>query len=65
MAKLTPEQKARRSQALKEYWEKRRAAKMVAESGRTDIAALSSRECADLYNLKILENNVQVYVGRA
>ncbi len=35
------------------------AAKMVAESGRKDIAALSSRECADLYGLKILENNVQ------
>jgi len=35
------------------------AAKMVAESGRKDIAALSSRECADLYSLKILENNVQ------
>lgn len=34
MAKLTPEQKARRSQALKEYWEKRRAAKMVAETAR-------------------------------
>ena len=35
------------------------AAKMVAESGRKDIAALSSRECADIYGLKILENNVQ------
>ncbi len=35
------------------------AAKMVAESGRTDIAALSSRECAEIYGLKILENNVQ------
>ncbi len=35
------------------------AAKTVAESGRTDIAALSSRECADLYGLKILDNNVQ------
>lgn len=34
MAKLTPEQKARRSQALKEYWEKRRAAKMVAETAK-------------------------------
>lgn len=29
MAKLTPEQKAKRSQALKEYWEKRRAAKAI------------------------------------
>ncbi len=35
------------------------AAKMVKESGRKDIAALSSRECADLYDLKILDNNVQ------
>lgn len=35
------------------------ASKMVAESGRNDVAALSSRECAELYNLKILENNVQ------
>lgn len=35
------------------------AAKMVAESGRKDIAALSSRECADIYGLKILDNNVQ------
>ena len=35
------------------------AAKMVAESGRKDIAALSSRECADLYGLKLLETNVQ------
>ena len=35
------------------------AAKMVAESGRTDIAALSSRACATLYNLKTLAKNVQ------
>ena len=35
------------------------AARMVAESGRKDIAALSSRECADLYGLKLLETNVQ------
>ena len=35
------------------------AAKMVAESGRKDVAAISSRECADLYSLKILENNIQ------
>ncbi len=35
------------------------AAKMVKESGRKDIAALSSRECAELYDLKILDNNVQ------
>lgn len=35
------------------------AAKMVAESGRTDAAALSSRFCADLYGLKMLEKAVQ------
>lgn len=35
------------------------AAKLVAESGRTDVAAISSRECADLYGLKLLENNIQ------
>ena len=35
------------------------AAKMLAESGRKDAAALSSRECADLYGLKLLETNVQ------
>ena len=35
------------------------ASKMVAESGRKDVAAISSRQCADLYNLKILQSNVQ------
>lgn len=35
------------------------AAKMVYESGRTDIAALSSRECAALYQLTCLMNSVQ------
>ena len=35
------------------------AAKMVLESGRKDIAAISSRECAELYGLKLLETNVQ------
>lgn len=35
------------------------AARTLAESGRHDVAALSSRECADLYGLKILQNNVQ------
>ncbi len=35
------------------------AAKIVKESGRKDIAALSSRECAELYGLKILDSNVQ------
>ncbi len=35
------------------------AAKMVAESGRTDVAALSSRACASLYDLNVLARNVQ------
>ena len=35
------------------------AAKMVAESGRADIAALSSRSCASLYGLDCLRESVQ------
>ena len=35
------------------------AAKMVAESGRKDIAALSSRSCVRLYGLKCLKESVQ------
>ena len=35
------------------------AAKMVAESDRTDLAALSSRFCAELYHLDILKESVQ------
>ncbi len=35
------------------------AARMVAESGRTDIAALSSRFCAELYSLGTLASAVQ------
>ncbi len=35
------------------------AAQMVAKSGRMDAAALSSRFCAELYGLKILEKAVQ------
>ena len=35
------------------------ASKMVAESDRTDVAALSSRFCAEHYGLNILEENVQ------
>ena len=35
------------------------AAKMVAQSGRTDIAALASRPCMRLYNLKSLADSVQ------
>lgn len=35
------------------------AAKMVAESERTDLAALSSRFCAELYHLDILQESVQ------
>ncbi len=35
------------------------AARMVAESERTDVAALSSRDCAELYGLQILSSSVQ------
>lgn len=35
------------------------AAKIVAESGRTDIAAIGAKECAELYDLKILSGNIQ------
>ena len=35
------------------------AAKMVAQSQRSDIAALSSRQCAALYNLNRLKDSVQ------
>lgn len=35
------------------------AAKMLAESGRKDLATISSRECAEIYDLKLLETNVQ------
>ena len=35
------------------------AARTVSESGRTDLAALSSRDCAALYGLEILEPSVQ------
>ena len=35
------------------------AAEMVSKSGRTDIAALSSRSCAELYGLKNLAASVQ------
>ena len=35
------------------------AAQMVAQSGRTDCAAISSRSCAELYNLACLASSVQ------
>ena len=35
------------------------AARMVAESERNDVAALSSRDCAELYGLSALANSVQ------
>ena len=35
------------------------AAKMVAESGRDDVAAISSKNCAELYGLKILSEDIQ------
>lgn len=34
------------------------AAKIVAESKRTDIAAIGAKECADLYGLKVLTGNI-------
>ena len=35
------------------------AAKAVAESGRTDVAAISSKSCEELYNLCCLADNIQ------
>lgn len=35
------------------------AAKKVAESGRKDAAAISSRDCAELYGLSILKTDIQ------
>lgn len=35
------------------------AAQMVAQSGRNDVAALSSYRCAELYGLKSIKSNVQ------
>lgn len=35
------------------------AARMVAQSGRDDVAAISSRECAQLYGLSILTDKIQ------
>ena len=35
------------------------SAKMVAKSGRTDVAAIGSRDCADLYGLRVIESNIQ------
>ena len=35
------------------------AAEMVSKSGRTDVAALSSRSCAELYGLNCLASSVQ------
>ena len=35
------------------------AAEMVSKSGRTDVAAISSRNCADLYNLDCIASSIQ------
>jgi chorismate mutase/prephenate dehydratase len=35
------------------------AAKMVADSERNDIAAISSMECLDLYGLELVKKNIQ------
>ena len=39
------------------------AARMVAESGRKDLAALASPNCGELYGLTCLENSVQDHPG--
>ncbi|MBQ8151200.1 MAG: chorismate mutase [Firmicutes bacterium] len=36
------------------------AAQMVSESDRDDVAAISSRECVDLYGLEVLKKHIQV-----
>ncbi len=36
------------------------AARLVAESGRTDIAAIASEDCADIYDLKVLASDIQI-----
>ena len=35
------------------------AAKMVADSGRTDCAAIGSKDCAELYGMKVLKSGIQ------
>ena len=35
------------------------AAKAVAASGRRDVAAIGSRDCAELYGLRVIETNIQ------
>lgn len=35
------------------------AAKLVAESGRTDVAAIGSKDCADIYGLNVLSSGIQ------
>ena len=35
------------------------AAKMVATSGRSDVAAIGSKDCSELYNLRVIETNIQ------
>lgn len=41
------------------------AAKVIAESGRKDAAAISQRYCADLYGLEVLQEGVQDYGSNA
>ncbi|NLD19792.1 MAG: chorismate mutase [Clostridiales bacterium] len=36
------------------------AAKMVAESDRSDVAAIASKECLDLYSLELLKKHIQL-----
>ena len=39
------------------------AAQMVAESGRSDIACISSRDCARIYNLEVVAEDIQISVN--
>lgn len=36
------------------------AARLVAESGRTDIAAVASEDCVELYGLRVLASDIQI-----
>ena len=69
MAKLTPEQRKQRSQALKAYWEKKRAAKMIAEETQPDYKtmyenAIKQLSAANAKNTE-LEKICKSYVEQA
>lgn len=58
MAKLTPEQREQRSRALKAYWEKRRAAKMVAETAK--VTETVQPDYATMYNEAVKQLTTEV-----